>query len=125
MTPLDVLSSVFGSTLAPSELEDALSHNGYDFEKSMAWLIDRALPSPPQHPQARMQQMGARVTLVSRDGVTAMRGRAGHTTLARPAGRGTNARSVPGGNRVCRYYLAGECLRADCRFRYRKCYFSP
>ncbi|KAF9245321.1 hypothetical protein BU15DRAFT_85645 [Melanogaster broomeanus] len=120
MTPLDVLSSVFGSTLAPSELEDALSHNGYDFEKAMAWLIDRALPSPPQHPQARIQQMqpmGARVTLVSRDGAAAMRGgRAGHPTLARPAGRGTNARPVPGGNRVCRYYLAGECLRADCRF---------
>jgi hypothetical protein len=120
MSPLDVLSSVFGSTLAPSELEEALSQNGYDFEKSMAWLIDRALPSPPQHAQTRMQPMGGRVTLVTRDGPATMLrgGRAGYTNVARPAGRGASARPVPGGNRVCRYYLAGECLRADCRFRY-------
>jgi len=50
MAPFDVLSSVFGSTLAPSELEDALANNGYDFERSMAWLVDRALPpAPPAH----------------------------------------------------------------------------
>ncbi|KAF8845225.1 hypothetical protein BDN67DRAFT_962193 [Paxillus ammoniavirescens] len=118
MTPLDVLSSVFGSTLAPSELEEALLQNGYDFEKAMAWLIDRALPSPPQHTQARVQSMGNRVTLVTRDGPAAMLrgGRAGYANPTRSAGRGTNARPVPGGNRVCRYYLAGECLRADCRF---------
>lgn len=125
MTPLDVLSSVFGSTLAPSELEEALSQNGYDFEKAMAWLIDRALPSPPQHAQARMQPMGGRVTLVTRDGPAAMLrgGRSGYTNVARQAGRGTSVRPVPGGNRVCRYYLAGECLRADCRFRYN--IFTP
>ncbi|KAH7890675.1 hypothetical protein F5I97DRAFT_1837554 [Phlebopus sp. FC_14] len=118
MTPLDVLSSVFGSTIAPSELEEALSQNGYDFEKAMAWLIDRALPSPPQHNNTRIQSMGGRVTLVTRDGpAAALRGgRAGYQSLARPAARGTNTRPVPGGNRVCRYYLAGECLRADCRF---------
>lgn len=120
MTPLDVLSSVFGSTLAPSELEEALSQNGYDFEKAMAWLVDRALPSTPQHTQTRMQPMGGHVTLVTRDGPTSMlRGcRSGYTNVARQAVRGTSARPVPGGNRVCRYYLAGECLRADCRFRY-------
>jgi hypothetical protein len=72
MAPFDVLSSVFGSTLAPSELEDALANNGYDFERSMAWLVDRALPPAPQGPQMRL---------------------------------------------VCRYFVAGECLRADCRFR--------
>ncbi|KAG6381528.1 hypothetical protein JVT61DRAFT_115 [Boletus reticuloceps] len=118
MTPLDVLSSVFGSTLAPSELEEALSHNGYDFEKAMAWLVDRALPSTPQHTQTRMQSMGGRVTLVTRDGPTGMLrgGRSGYTNLTRSPGRGTGVRPVPGGNRVCRYYLAGECLRADCRF---------
>ncbi|KAF8449124.1 hypothetical protein L210DRAFT_977922 [Boletus edulis BED1] len=118
MTPLDVLSSVFGSTLAPSELEEALSHNGYDFEKAMAWLVDRALPSTPQHTQTRMQSMGGRVTLVTRDGPTGILrgGRSGYTNLARSPGRGTGVRPVPGGNRVCRYYLAGECLRADCRF---------
>ncbi|KAG8220862.1 hypothetical protein J3R82DRAFT_2357 [Butyriboletus roseoflavus] len=83
MTPLDVLSSVFGSTLAPSELEEALSQNGYDFEKAMAWLIDRALPSPPQHTHARMQPMGGRVTLVTRDGAAPMLrgGRSGYTNV--------------------------------------------
>ncbi|KAJ8522707.1 hypothetical protein ONZ45_g711 [Pleurotus djamor] len=45
MTPFDVLSSVFGSTLAPSELEEALANNAYDFERAMAWLIDRSLPA--------------------------------------------------------------------------------
>nr|VWO94637.1 Sorting nexin-4 (Autophagy-related protein 24) [Ganoderma boninense] len=35
MTPFDVLSSVFGATLAPSELEEALAANGYDFERAM------------------------------------------------------------------------------------------
>ncbi|KAH7927871.1 hypothetical protein BV22DRAFT_1006044 [Leucogyrophana mollusca] len=121
MTPLDVLSSVFGSTLAPSELEEALANNGYDFEHAMAWLVDRALPSPPQHAQARMQPMGGRVTLVSRDGPGELRGgRGGYQPMGpnavRPGGRNVSGRPAAGGNRVCRYYLAGECLRADCRF---------
>ncbi|KAG1811416.1 uncharacterized protein BJ212DRAFT_1277627 [Suillus subaureus] len=116
MTPLDVLSSVFGSTLAPSELEDALSQNGYDFDRAMAWLVDRALPSPPQHSQPRMQSMGGRVTLVARDcSAGVVHGGRGGFQPARGSTRG-NGRPVPGGNRVCRYYLAGECLRADCRF---------
>ncbi|KAG1876623.1 hypothetical protein DFJ58DRAFT_755294 [Suillus subalutaceus] len=116
MTPLDVLSSVFGSTLAPSELEDALSQNGYDFDRAMAWLVDRALPSPPQHSQPRMQSMGGRVTLVARDGSAGVvHGGRGGFQPARGSTRG-NGRPVSGGNRVCRYYLAGECLRADCRF---------
>ncbi|KAG6335809.1 hypothetical protein ID866_3287 [Astraeus odoratus] len=118
MTPLDVLSSVFGSTLAPSELEEALSQNGYDFEKAMAWLVDRALPSPPQHAQPRVQSIGNRVTLVTRDGpATVLRGGRGSQGPVRATGRGTAIRATPGtNNRVCRYYLAGECLRADCRF---------
>ncbi|RDB15838.1 Zinc finger CCCH domain-containing protein 6 [Hypsizygus marmoreus] len=134
MTPFDVLTSVFGSTLAPSELEDALAANGYDFDRAMAWLVDRA-PQPTavqqQAPQIRMQPMGGRVTLVSRDG--GLRGgppgrggggafqngggpppqRYAPTNNNNGAGR---ARPVPGGNRVCRYFMAGECLRADCRF---------
>lgn len=119
MTPFDVLSSVFGSTLAPSELEEALAANGYDFERAMAWLVDRALPPTPQNPQVRMQQMGGRVTLVS----SPIRGgRAGYpnvqTSPGRSAPRYVNGRPATGGNRVCRYFVAGECLRADCRFRY-------
>ncbi|KAJ7238381.1 hypothetical protein C8J57DRAFT_114250 [Mycena rebaudengoi] len=45
MTPLDVLSSVIGSTLAQSELEDALAANGYNFARAIAWLVDRAVPA--------------------------------------------------------------------------------
>lgn len=124
MTPFDVLSSVFGSTLAPSELEDALAANGYDFDRAMAWLVDRALPTPNQ---ARIQPQGARMTLVGRDGQahgTGMArggGRAGYQNVSPPPGRSApryvNGRPVQGGNRVCRYFVAGECLRADCRFR--------
>ncbi len=131
MTPFDVLSSVFGSTLAPSELEEALAANGYDFERAMAWLVDRALPSvpPTQGSQNnRMQNMGARVTVVSRDAMGAIRGgpngtRGGFVPGPGPgrAPRYGNGRPVPAGGRVCRYFIAGECLRADCRFR---CGFS-
>ncbi|KAF4593252.1 hypothetical protein EYR38_008966 [Pleurotus pulmonarius] len=125
MTPFDVLSSVFGSTLAPSELEDALANNGYDFERSMAWLIDRSLPVTTQGHQVRVQQMGGRVTVVSRDGqngqgnIPIRGGRAGYNNTSppgRPGARYVNGRPVQGGNRVCRYFVAGECLRADCRF---------
>ncbi|KAG5645726.1 hypothetical protein DXG03_005422 [Asterophora parasitica] len=126
MTPFDVLSSVFGSTLAPSELEDALAANGYDFERAMAWLVDRAPPAAPA-PQIRMQSMGGRVTLVSREAAANGRGGPpGRGNFANGNGNGpryNNAgpgpgrgRPAPGGNRVCRYFMAGECLRADCRF---------
>ncbi|EKM50388.1 uncharacterized protein PHACADRAFT_152320 [Phanerochaete carnosa HHB-10118-sp] len=121
MTPLDVLSMVFGSTLAPSELEEALANNGYDFDRAMSWLVDRqiathhannALPPPP-----RLHSAGGRVTVVSRDGYGHFRGgRAGFYNGPGFRGNRFNGRPSPGGNRVCRYFLAGECLRADCRF---------
>ncbi|KAJ6591848.1 hypothetical protein DFH09DRAFT_1259352 [Mycena vulgaris] len=111
MTPFDVLSSVFGSTLAPSELEDALAANGYDFERAMAWLVDRAVPVQQQSPQLRIQQMGGRVTVVAREPA---RGRGAPDPRSPP--RYVNGRPAQGGNRVCRYFVAGECLRADCRF---------
>ncbi|KAG6856661.1 hypothetical protein H0H87_002038 [Tephrocybe sp. NHM501043] len=125
MTPFDVLSSVFGSTLAPSELEEALAANGYDFERAMAWLVDRAPPIQPT-PQIRTQHMGGRVTLISREALGNGRGAVPpRNNFANGAARygnnnGNNgvgrARPVSGGNRVCRYFMAGECLRADCRF---------
>jgi hypothetical protein len=114
MTPFDVLSSVFGSSLAPSELEDALAANGYDFERAMAWLVDRASPVAPHIPNLRMQQMGGRLTVVSREGGAVSDNKNGFSNFNAP--RHTNGRA-PGGNRVCRYFVAGECLRADCRFR--------
>ncbi|KAH9852074.1 hypothetical protein C2E23DRAFT_827414 [Lenzites betulinus] len=116
MTPFDVLSSVFGATLAPSELEEALAANGYDFERAMTWLVDRSLSSHPVPAQPRVQSVGNRVMVVQRDGM--MRGgrAAFHGPQGRNGGRFVNGRPTPGGNRVCRYFLAGECLRADCRF---------
>ncbi|KAJ7050555.1 hypothetical protein C8F01DRAFT_1178791 [Mycena amicta] len=108
MTPFDVLSSVFGSSLAPSELEEALAANGYDFDRAMAWLVDRAGPIQPSSPM-RVQPLGGRITVVGRD----PRGR-GQDPRSPP--RYVNGRPAPNGNRVCRYFVAGECLRADCRF---------
>jgi hypothetical protein len=125
MTPFDVLSSVFGSTLAPSELEDALAANGYDFDRAMAWLVDRAMPL--QSPQNRIQHIGVRLTSVPAipRGVGPGVGRGFApppapvpAPTARSAPRYVNGRPVPGGNRVCRYFVAGECLRSDCRFRF-------
>ncbi|EAU90148.1 hypothetical protein CC1G_05686 [Coprinopsis cinerea okayama7 len=117
MTPLDVLSSVFGSTLAPSELEEALNANGYDFERAMAWLIDRQLPQQAHGPPNR-PVIHNKFIQVGRD--SAVRGRGfgpGHMAgPGRGAPRYVNGRPVPNGNRVCRYFVAGECLRADCRF---------
>lgn len=119
MTPFDVLSSVFGSTLAPSELEEALVANGYDFEKAMAWLVDRALPSTATpSPTVRSQPIIGTRPVISRESAPVTKGR-GLSTMAVGTSRGAirplNGRSV--GNRVCRYFVAGECLRADCRYR--------
>lgn len=124
MTPLDVLSMVFGSTLAPSELDEALSNNGYDFDRAMSWLVDRqiathhaAANAPP--PPPRLHSAGNRVTVIPRDGFggSIRGGRGGYYNGSGFRGNRFNGRPVPGGNRVCRYFLAGECLRADCRFR--------
>lgn len=66
--------------------------------------------------------MGNRVMMVSREGGNGMvrGGRGGYNNPNTPGMRYgqriVNGRPVPGGNRVCRYFLAGECLRADCRF---------
>ncbi|RPD64303.1 hypothetical protein L226DRAFT_460365 [Lentinus tigrinus ALCF2SS1-7] len=117
MTPFDVLSSVFGATLAPSELEEALAANGYDFERAMSWLVDRSMTNHPTPSQPRIQSVGNRVMLVQRDGHGVRGGRASfHGPQGRNGGRFVNGRPAQGGNRVCRYFLAGECLRADCRF---------
>lgn len=113
MAPIDVLSSVFGATLPPSELEEALAANGYDFEKAMNSLIDGAIPATnqPIGGQIRVQHVGNRVSVVQNGGP----GFGGRGNSTKPT---QASRQNSGGNRVCRYFLAGECLRADCRFRF-------
>ena len=124
MTPFDVLSSVFGQSVSPAELIEALEVNGYEFESAMAWLVDKALPqssqsystisAPRPHPHL---QMGGRVVVVSREMALSMRGRG----VGPPGGRSSpryGTRPTQGVHRVCRYFLAGECMRADCRFRW-------
>ena len=116
MTPFDVLSSVFGSTVPPEELEDALARNGYDFDTTMAYLIDRRYPQtePVQHPAIRGPHSGSgRVYVVPREAVKPTLPMMGKSPLKLPPPKGNN--QTP--NRVCRYFLAGECLRADCKFR--------
>lgn len=124
MTPFDVLASVFGSTLAPSELEEALAVNGYEFERAMQWLIDRARPTAAPTAQPRQPYTyGAGVQVVPRGQMSIRGGRSGFGAAPSMRGVGgngqrfSNGRPTPGGNRVCRYFLAGECMRADCRFR--------
>ncbi|KZS94503.1 hypothetical protein SISNIDRAFT_473951 [Sistotremastrum niveocremeum HHB9708] len=118
MTPFDVLSSVFGATLAPSELEEALERNGFDFERAMAWLVDSAMPQASPHLAARPSTFNStgRVIVVPRENFPRAAGRGAYPGSASPRG----ASRFPGGrvgmNRVCRYFLAGECMRADCRF---------
>ena len=112
MAPIDVLSTVFGATLPPSELEEALATNGYDFDKAINALIDRVTPANNQSSGGpiRVQHVGNRVSLVQNGG-PGFGGRGNNTKFNQ------GSRQNSGGNRVCRYFLAGECLRADCRFR--------
>ncbi|KIJ55443.1 hypothetical protein M422DRAFT_774468 [Sphaerobolus stellatus SS14] len=125
------------SVNTPADLNEALEVNGYDFESAMAWLVDKSLPQqqllqsqqpqppqppqqqqPPQMPAPRAQSMEGRVVVVPREAVFGMRERGFVPGPADP-GRGGpryGARPVQGANRICRYFLAGECMRADCRF---------
>ena len=118
MTPFEVLSSVFGSSVSPGLLQEALDNSGYDFDGAMAWLVDQALPPPPpgllQHNTTMMQRGG--VMVVGRDSQYAQ-ARLGNNPNGRNSGRYGHQQKNNTGNRVCRYFLQGECRRADCRFR--------
>lgn len=130
MTPLDVLSSVF-STVARTELEDALVRANYDFESAMAILVSHfqmtrsgaSTPGRIGSPRPALLGIGTRGGVSSghfapREGYFTQGGRSfsGHHS----PGLGTRS---PGGQgtRMCRYFLAGECRRADCRFRSVNC----
>ncbi|KAL7421040.1 hypothetical protein Q5752_003924 [Cryptotrichosporon argae] len=120
MTPLDVLSQVF-STVPRAELEDALHRGNYDFEAAMSILVSQyTLPrsgaSTPQRvgsprPALAVPGRGGMPGHLPRDGYFQQGGRSFHGAVS-PGIPGRTA----GPTRMCRYYLAGECRRSDCRY---------
>lgn len=122
MTPLDVLVSVFGATMSPAELENVLAAHGWNFEEAMAHLVDKNANGPPAGERGPLSRSNSGMidergsTLIGRQGMgpSPIPGR-GMGSSPGPGGRDPRRMERPG--RVCRYFLAGECLRADCRFR--------
>ncbi|KAG8708258.1 hypothetical protein FRC08_018989, partial [Ceratobasidium sp. 394] len=130
LAPIEVLARVFGASVSQADLEDALAQAGWEFDGAMALLMERARPGSKaiqvKAPQPGVQGQGQGQSPVSRSaGVTVVpretfvqtragvgKGQAG----AGKTGTGVGGSVGSGVNRVCRYYLAGECRRADCRF---------
>lgn len=118
MTPFDVFCgmvmqqnpALFTGTdgqpprLTPQLLQDALERSNYDVEATLATL--RGAPPPslqPQSPPGRPSwRAPSGVSVVPRD------------MFARVGAEGTSAPEST--TRVCRFFLAGECRRSDCRF---------
>nr|XP_019001729.1 uncharacterized protein I203_05932 [Kwoniella mangroviensis CBS 8507]OCF65190.1 hypothetical protein I203_05932 [Kwoniella mangroviensis CBS 8507] len=129
MTPLDVLCSVFTS-VPRSDLEDALHRSGYDFESAMGYLVSqhthhpRSGASTPQRVSSPRPLLG----VGNRGGVGSVMGHhapeRGYFQQGGRSFRGdmspgfVGGTRSPGGNagKMCRYFLAGECRRSDCRF---------
>ncbi|WWC63844.1 uncharacterized protein I303_106449 [Kwoniella dejecticola CBS 10117] len=128
MTPLDVLCSVFTS-VPRSELEDALHRSGYDFESAMGFLVSqhthpRSGASTPQRVSSPRPLLGVGV----RGGNIAPGHHAPERGYFTQGGRSFRGDLSPGflpaggrspgghGGKMCRYFLAGECRRSDCRF---------
>ena len=118
MTPLDVLVSVFGATMSPYELEDVLAQHAWNFDDTMQFLIERGPGNPagngPPSGGAAFSANG-RGAMDERNATFVGRQSSGRGPL--PFGPGQQNRQMSRPGRVCRYFLAGECLRSDCRFR--------
>jgi hypothetical protein len=114
MTPLDVLVSVFGATISPAELENILAQHGWNFDETMQFLIERGSNSGGVYNSASRQGSS-----MNDERQPIYVGRHGGGRGMPPFNQQPRQMSRPG--RVCRYFLAGECLRADCRFRYIFC----
>lgn len=135
MRPIDLLASIFTS-LSQHELEVALHRHGYDLESTMHHLMNvedgaatrvvaSGLISSPVAPKPFVPREGY-VIAGGRNGLASIStANLGGGAAGSGAG-GVNGGSMsptrlgsrsPFGGRVCRYYLQGECRRADCRFR--------
>jgi hypothetical protein len=153
MTPLDVLQSVFTS-LPTGDLEEALHKTGYNFEEAMALLISQnggtrsgnsGAVTPHEGmmggngmlgaPQANRPNVFAPGGPASRNrdmppGGYYQNGGRGGFGMGGPGnasprfGMGPSGTRTPGGLKMCRYYLAGECRRSDCRFRFVRAHCS-
>ncbi|CDZ97380.1 Polyadenylation factor I complex, subunit, Yth1 (CPSF subunit) [Phaffia rhodozyma] len=136
MTPLDVLGSIFTS-LTPHELEVALHKYGYDLELTIRGLLgstaapgqinDSSTTYVSTLPSASLSAANAPKPFVPKEGYVVAGGRNGGIPVVPPSNalnsNGSGLSKSPGvannnsfGGRVCRYYLNGECRRADCRF---------
>ncbi|CAE6457694.1 unnamed protein product [Rhizoctonia solani] len=122
LTPMEVLARIFGSSVSQTDLEDALTQSGWEFDSAVALLMERTKPgskaiqvkAPPaagQPPSLVTRSSG--VAVVPRETFVQTRGAAKGQGAA---GKGTASPGSSAANRVCRYYLEGECRRADCRF---------
>lgn len=112
--PFDDFSTIFKSTLSQIEIDEALERNGYDFEATRVWIEanttvnDPPSPTPDKTSHDPMDLDGSpSLMLYCRTG---LRGR----PFPRIGYRSSHLRHQ---HKLCRYYLAGECMRADCRFR--------
>ncbi|QRW17012.1 Zf-CCCH domain protein [Rhizoctonia solani] len=123
LTPLEVLARIFGPSVSHVDLEDALSQAGWEFDNAVALLMERTKPgskaiqvkAPPATGQTPSQvTRSSGVAVVPRETFVQTRGA---TKGQAVAGKATTNSGSTAANRVCRYYLAGECRRADCRFR--------
>ncbi|GAA6026697.1 hypothetical protein JCM8202_005618 [Rhodotorula sphaerocarpa] len=135
MTPFDHLHSIFGdSDISAEVLEEALTRSGFDVDQAIEYVIDTQLGNvpPPQPmmpadippgmmpvPQPRgFGASGSRPLIISRDSFDGFSGgnggRGANSWGGRSATPTGDSRGV--GGRVCRFYLAGNCLRSDCKF---------
>ncbi|BGO92736.1 hypothetical protein NBRC10512_007854 [Rhodotorula toruloides] len=132
MTPFDHLHSIFaGSDVPENVLEDALQQSGFDVDKAIEYIIDQQLGNAPPVPPGALPPpgleplqprgyggTGSRPLIISRDSFDAFAGGNGGRGSPRWGARsGTPTGEGRGkSGRVCRFYLAGNCLRADCQF---------
>ncbi|GAA6028586.1 hypothetical protein JCM8097_007295 [Rhodosporidiobolus ruineniae] len=137
LSPFDHLVSIFaGSDVSEQALDEALQQAGFDVDKAIELIIDTQLgqrpPGPPPGavppppglegfvvPQNRAAgAAGSRPMVVSRDSFDSFGGgnggRGSPRWGSRPGTPSGEGRGV--GGRVCRFYLAGNCLRSDCKF---------
>ncbi|KAM0786394.1 hypothetical protein ACM66B_001861 [Microbotryomycetes sp. NB124-2] len=126
MSPFDHLLSIFApSGISPDVLEQALEVSGFDVDKAIEHVINtQDVPEqPPADEEVEMRHTmpgsGARPLVVSRDSFDGYNNRAangGRWAAAGPGGRTQTQDNRGVGGRVCRYYMAGNCLRSDCKF---------